>query len=67
MKKFLLLDSTQGAMNILLGCWVILGMMIMFMCEPSTFESMMWYPISVLCSIILFLVYNVWVSMALNE
>jgi hypothetical protein len=67
MKKFLLLDSTQGAMNVLLGCWVILGMMIMFMSESSTFESMIWCPISVLCSIILFLVYNVWVSMALNE
>lgn len=67
MKKFLLLDSTQGAVNVLLGCWVLLGMMIMFISESSTFDGMIWYPVSVLSSIILFLVYNVWVSMALNE
>lgn len=70
MKKFLLLDSTQGAMNVLLGCWVILGMLIMFMIDSATLlsiEGIIWLPISVLCSTILFLVYNVWVSMALNE
>jgi hypothetical protein len=67
MKKFLLLGSTQGVVNVLLCCWFLVGLIGGFVVDSSGPEGVMWLPVSALVALIIYLVYNVWVSTALNE
>jgi hypothetical protein len=67
MKRFLLSDTTQAWINLALAFWIIIGLCILFAVPSQGFEKMLWYPVSVLVSIIAFLSYNVWVSDAINR
>jgi hypothetical protein len=67
MKKFLIKDNVQMVVNIVLCVWIIVGMLIIFIVPPSTWETAIIYPLSALISIMLFLIYNVWVSAELNK
>jgi hypothetical protein len=64
MKQFLLKDSTQGWINVVCAILTITTMMLAFMNETCVPE---WLAISGLVSVIVFLIYNIWVSTALNE
>lgn len=59
MRKFLISESAQTYINIVLALYVLIGMMIAFV--DTKFTSVL-YALSVLVSLILFLVYNYWVS-----
>lgn len=66
MKQFMLSDSVQLWINSILGLWTIIGITVMFIVPTEYFDSIVWYPISTVASLITCLVYNVWVSDKLN-
>jgi uncharacterized membrane protein len=58
MKKFLISESAQTYINIMLALYVLIGMMIAFIHTSTNII----YAVSVLSFLILFLAYNYWVS-----
>lgn len=64
MKKFLLADPTQAWICTILGMYIIVGLVVLFITPSSTPIA---FPVSVLVAIITFLCYNVWVSSVLNS
>jgi hypothetical protein len=64
MKQFLLKDSTQGWINVVCIIFGLMTMMLAFIDETCVPE---WLAISGLVSVITFLVYNIWVSSALDN
>lgn len=59
MKKFLISELAQSYINIVLALYVLIGMMIGFV--DTKFLSIS-YTASALASLILFLIYNYWIS-----
>jgi tetrahydromethanopterin S-methyltransferase subunit D len=59
MRKFLISELAQSYINIVLALYVLIGMMIGFV--DTKFLSIS-YTASALASLILFLIYNYWIS-----
>lgn len=66
MKKIMMSETAQLIINVVIGLWVLIGMVVMFIAPSTMWEEVIAYPISVLVSVIVFLTYNVWISNALN-
>jgi putative flippase GtrA len=65
MKSFLLKQIVQAWVNVLLMAWVVMGCFLLLILQPG--HMSLPYIVSLLAGIVLFLVYNWWVSDALNK
>ena len=69
MKSFLLKQIVQAWVNVLLIAWIVAGCFLLIIFRPGYLhlDVTLYYAISLLAGIVLFLVYNWWVSDTLNK
>jgi hypothetical protein len=63
MRQFLISGRTQNVVNVVTGCYTLLGMMVLFIAGNV---APLWLGISTLSTLLIFLCYNIWVSLELD-
>jgi hypothetical protein len=64
MRQFLVSDGTQTIVNVVTGCYTLLGMMVLFIGGNL---APLWLGVSTLSTLLTFLIYNIWVDAELDR
>lgn len=64
MRQFLISGRTQNAVNVVTGCYTLLGIMVLFIAGNV---APLWLGVTTLSTLMTFLVYNIWVSAELDR
>ena len=64
MRQFLVSNNVQNVVNVVTGVYTLLGMMVLFIAGNV---APIWLGITTLSTLLTFLIYNIWVSLELDE
>ena len=64
MRQFLVSSNVQNVVNVVTGVYTLLGMMVLFIAGNV---APIWLGITTLSTLLTFLIYNIWVSLELDE